>query len=87
MRFGNLTPAYIGNTEICVHCLTVCLFWYTNHVSIELDGWTDRWIDGKMENGKMDRWKDGKMDRWKDGKMDRWIDGKMERWIDGWMDG
>ena len=60
---------------------------------IRKEGTMKRWRDGdgKMENGKMERWRDGKMERWRDGKMERWRDGEMERWKDGkmerWKDG
>jgi hypothetical protein len=30
-------------------------------------GWMDRWINGKIEIGMIDKWMDGKMYGWEDG--------------------
>ena len=47
----------------------------------------DRWIDGSLEGGQMDRLilgqTDGQVDRWIDRLMDGQMD--MDRWIDEWM--
>ena len=69
-------PAQSAKWELRLYSRDIRLS--TSEVSqfMEMDGW----MNGRMDDGRMDRWMNGRMDRWMNGRMDRWM---MEGWIDG----
>lgn len=64
--------------------------WINERMDLRKDGqmngqkeqWMGRKKNGKMDDGRMEKWVRRFTDRWKNVYKDAW----MESWVDGWMD-